>query len=252
MASIDITSSNSGGSTPLSTGILQIQNGVAIDSTLRNVTDQNGTASPLRLSTNSVTNTGSGNVSTNTSFGNSALFSNTTGANNTAFGFSALFFNLTGNQNTAFGTNAASNNTTGSANTSIGWQSLLFNQTGSENVAIGNRANYGTSGQSATGNVAVGNLALLFNYGSSNVAIGNESLRFNTTGLNNSALGAYTASGNFSGSVILGYLATATANNQFVVGSSAVNAGSVTAEVNTSANVWNVIINGVARKILLA
>jgi uncharacterized membrane protein len=52
--------------------------------------------------------------------------------------------------------------------------------------------------------------------------------------------------------VVLGRSAAATAANQFVVGSSTYNAGSVSAEVNTSANVWNVIINGVARKILLA
>jgi uncharacterized membrane protein len=52
--------------------------------------------------------------------------------------------------------------------------------------------------------------------------------------------------------VILGIDAQATASNQFVVGTATVNAGAVTAEVNTSANVWNVIINGVAQKILLA
>jgi hypothetical protein len=46
--------------------------------------------------------------------------------------------------------------------------------------------------------------------------------------------------------------ATPTGNNQFVVGTATRNAGAVTAEVNVSANVWNVIINGVARKILLA
>lgn len=252
MAAIDITSSNSGGSTPLATGILQIQNGVAIDTTLRNVTDQNGNVSALSLSTNSVNSTGGGNVLTNSAFGNFALFSNTTGANNTAFGFSALYFNLTANQNTAFGTNAATSNTTGDGNTAMGWQSLLFNQTGSANVAIGNRANYGTTGQSCSNNTAIGNLALLFNYGNNNVAIGYQSLRLNTTATNNTAVGTNTASGNFSGSVILGNEATATADNQFVVGSSGTNAGTVTAEVNLSTNVWNVVINGVARKILLA
>jgi uncharacterized membrane protein len=44
----------------------------------------------------------------------------------------------------------------------------------------------------------------------------------------------------------------ATDSNKFVVGTAAVNAGAVAAEVNTSANVWNVVINGVAQKILLA
>jgi hypothetical protein len=77
-------------------------------------------------------------------------------------------------------------------------------------------------------------------------------LNGNTTGSGNSALGYNTQSGNFSNSVILGHSATATANNQFVVGSTGTNAGAVTTEVNVSTQVWNVVINGVARKILLA
>jgi hypothetical protein len=50
----------------------------------------------------------------------------------------------------------------------------------------------------------------------------------------------------------LGRDATATASNQFVVGSGAYPAGAVATEVNASSKVWNVIINGVAQKILLA
>ena len=52
--------------------------------------------------------------------------------------------------------------------------------------------------------------------------------------------------------ILIGVGATADGNNQFVVGTASVNAGAVTVEVNASANVWNVVINGVARKILLA
>jgi hypothetical protein len=88
--------------------------------------------------------------------------------------------------------------------------------------------------------------------GSNNTAMGLNALVNNTTGSDNTAVGYATASGNFSGSVILGSSATATANNQFVVGTAAINAGAVTVEANISANAWNVIINGVARKILLA
>ena len=47
MAAIDISSV----SAPLNTGVLQLQNGVAMDSTLRNVADQLNTTSPLKLST---------------------------------------------------------------------------------------------------------------------------------------------------------------------------------------------------------
>ena len=72
------------------------------------------------------------------------------------------------------------------------------------------------------------------------------------TGNRNVAIGNSAATGDFNGSVILGSYATATANNQFVIGSSIENAGSVATETNTSSKVWNVIINGVARKILLA
>jgi hypothetical protein len=88
--------------------------------------------------------------------------------------------------------------------------------------------------------------------GAQNTGIGRDALSANTTGSDNSALGYQTASGNFSGSTILGRGATATANNQFVIGSTGTVAGAVTSEVNASTQVWNVIINGVARKILLA
>jgi len=74
----------------------------------------------------------------------------------------------------------------------------------------------------------------------------------NTSGSNNTAIGIDTLSGNFSTSVILGRGATATADNQFVIGATSYNAGSVATESNSSTRVWNVIINGVARKILLA
>jgi hypothetical protein len=88
--------------------------------------------------------------------------------------------------------------------------------------------------------------------GEANTAVGRACLADNTTGSYNTSIGYNTNTGNFSGSLILGHTATATASNQCVFGSATVNAGSVTAEVNVSANVWNVRINGVARKILLA
>jgi hypothetical protein len=99
----------------------------------------------------------------------------------------------------------------------------------------------------------VGSYSLFSNTtGGNNTAVGFEALRNNIIGDSNSALGYDTQSGNFSGSVILGSSAAATANNQFVVGTAAINAGAVTVEVNASSQVWNVVINGVARKILLA
>jgi trimeric autotransporter adhesin len=134
----------------------------------------------------------------------------------TAIGYQALR-NSTGNSNTAIGHSSLITNTSGVENTAVGYASLRDNTIGGRNTAIGKSA-----------------------------------LLTNTTGSSNSALGQDTNSGNFDASVIIGRGATATASNQFVVGSAAYNAGAVTAEVNTSANVWNVIINGVAQKILLA
>jgi hypothetical protein len=234
--------------TPANTypALIKVGDNTSIDGTLKVLSDGAGNDLPLWVSTTSLTNYGGGNVLTNTAFGSFALFSNTTGTSNTAFGFSALYFNLTANQNTAFGTNAATYNTTGEGNTAMGWQSLIWNETGSGNVAIGNRANYGTTGQSCSNNVAIGNLALLFNYGNNNVAIGYQSLRNNTTATNNTAVGTNTASGNFSGSVILGNQATATANNQFVVGSSTTNAGAVNSNgfLIGANSAWNVKVNG--------
>ena len=61
-----------------------------------------------------------------------------------------------------------------------------------------------------------------------------------------------TVSGNFSGSVILGRAATATADNQFVVGSASVNAGTVVTAAQAQAKYWEVEINGVTERILLA
>ena len=50
MARIDIRSNGSA----LNDGVLQLENGVAMDTTLRNVADQNNTTSPLKLSTTAV------------------------------------------------------------------------------------------------------------------------------------------------------------------------------------------------------
>jgi hypothetical protein len=98
----------------------------------------------------------------------------------------------------------------------------------------------------------VGSAALRFNIiGTHNTAVGESSLDF-STGSSNSALGAGCRTDGNSGCVLLGRNARATADNQFVVGSTTTNAGTVTTEANTSTKVWNVKINGVDYKILLA
>ena len=136
--------------------------------------------------------------------------------------------------NTAVGFEAAYSNTSGSAISAIGYQALRANTTGTDNTALG----YVSLTANTTGSV--------------NIAIGSNAADQNTTGSSNIVIGVSAQTGNFDSSIILGRGANATASNQFVVGSSGYNAGTVATEVNASSKVWNVVINGVAQKILLA
>jgi hypothetical protein len=144
-------------------------------------------------------NNGQGGVVSNTTYGESALRSNTTGFGNTALGVSALESNSVGFANTAIGENA------------------LLNNTSNDNTAVGVNA-----------------------------------LLNNTIGNSNTAVGINTDSGDFDASIILGQDATATASNQFVTGSVAYPAGAVNVATVTQTQTWDVIINGVPHKILLA
>jgi hypothetical protein len=213
--------------------------------------------------------------SNNTANGNNALRSNATGSNNTAVGRSSLF-NNTANSNTAIGADAAfANNTgtgitaigyqaltasTGNNNTALGFQSAAANTTGTDNTLLGYQA--GNNITTGSLNVVIGSSAApLTNSTGSATIIGQASTggfadvvigRSATGGSSCSVLGNGASAALFTGCVVLGRNATATANNQFVVGTAAINAGAVTTESNISTQVWNVIINGVARKILLA
>jgi len=221
-------------------------------------------------------------VSNNTAVGYEAAFNNTSGTTLTAIGYQALKANTTGIQNTALGDVSLAGNTTGGQNTAIGQSALYVNTTGSSNTAVGLNSLYnssannntaigrnslfnnnadnntavgfesGFSNTTGTGMTAIGYQALRNSTGSFNTAIGDQCLALHTTGNSNVAIGYGCNSGNFSESIILGRAATATASNQFVVGSATYNAGAVATEVNVSSKVWNVIINGVAQKILLA
>jgi len=190
--------------------------------------------------------------SRNIAIGRNALQSNTTAPDNTTVGFQSLAANTTGINNTAVGSNALLNNTTSNYNVAIGKNALLNNTIGSENTAVGHNA---LTANTSVGryNTAIGGGALLNNTtGETNTAVGNGALYDNATGQSNVSIGYFTRSANFSNSVIIGRSAVATGDNQFVIGSTTYNAGTVTTEVNTSSQVWNVVINGVARKILLA
>jgi hypothetical protein len=198
----------------------------------------------------SVFNYGKGAISSNTAFGEGAVANNTSGTQITAFGTAAAGSNSTGVRNTAFGNAALTSTSTGSSNNAFGFRSLVLNTSGSNNTAMGDLSLERTT---VSNNTAFGSASLQnTSTGSGNVGVGANALNANTTGSNNSALGFNTASGNFSGSVILGNDATATASNQFVVGSSTTNAGAVNSTSDVPATfLWSVRINGTNYKILM-
>jgi len=168
----------------------------------------------------SIWNNGSGNIGTNTSFGEGALVSNSTGGNNSAFGQYALAFN-TDNSNSAFGHAA-----------------LYVNSSGSDNAAFGNTA--------MTANTT----------GSKNLAIGTSSLSTNVSGSNNTAIGYVagthlndksSSAGNPNNCVFIGYDSSALSasdTNETVIGYSANGNGSNTTTIGNS-NVTKTIIQGI-------
>jgi hypothetical protein len=122
----------------------------------------------------------------NTASGALALRTNLTGAYNTATGFQALQ-RATGDDNTATGALALQADTTGFYNTATGVSALYFNTTGYYNVASGVSAlTYNVVGHD---NTAEGFQALLNNKGSSNIGIGSNAGANLTSGSNNIDIG---------------------------------------------------------------
>ena len=286
------TSANAKGNFFMATGNLLLQNGgtftdagyrldvVGADSRFNGIRAGLGAG---QVATNTVFGFNGLNANTtgtqNVAIGYQALRDNTTAVNNVAVGVNALLVTTIGQDNTAIGTSALFKNTA-SGNTSVGYWSLLENISGTGLVAIGNQALRNSTGNN---NTAVGYQAgFAVTTGNNNTAIGASCAIETTTGIrntyvgalitssanaaNNTAIGTSTvgtgnnncimgylaSSGGFGGSVVLGREAIATASNQFVIGSNSMPSGAVAIEVNTSTRVWNVIINGTARKILLA
>jgi hypothetical protein len=128
-------------------------------------------------------------------------------------------------------------------NTAVGYQAGLNITTGTQNTALGSGALAGAAGAR---NTEVGYAALSQTTGAFNTAVGRQALSNNTTANSNTAIGENCQSGNFSGSVILGKDATATAANQFVVGSTGTNAGAVNSNgfLIGANSAWNVKVNG--------
>jgi hypothetical protein len=225
------------------------------DSEYYSIDDIAASALPEYVETNDTDRTiwcnGTGNIDSNTVFGDGVLIGNSTGEGNTAIGKDSMEFNSTGSDNTAIGVASLGSNISGGFNTAVGKAALFANTSGLSNTAVGSSAlESNTTGQ---GNVSIGQGCLsLMDSGSYNTAVGNQVSGIATTGDFNSVFGYRANHGGFDGSVVLGVEATATGNNQFVVGSVSQNAGTVSTESNTSTQVWNVKINGVDYKILLA
>jgi len=190
----------------------------------------------------------------NVAIGSSSLGQNSTGSQNVGIGGGALFGSngTSGEQNVAIGMNSGNRNR-GLRNVAVGFESFLENTTGNDNVALGYQAlSRSTTPSSNTG---IGAQSMRFvSTGEQNVAVGWRTLYSTTTGSNNTAIGynANATTASAVGNILLGAFATTSLNNQFVVGSSSVNAGAVITQTNTSSKYWQVIINGTTQKILLA
>lgn len=89
-------------------------------------------------------------------------------------------------------------------NLSIGWSNLNSNISGTLNVSIGN--NNGMNMNASNNNIFIGH------------NVSSETLT--TTGDNNTIIGYNSSSNNFSNCIIIGNNATATQNNQLLLGSS--------------------------------
>lgn len=178
---------------------------------------------------------GKNNIATNSAFGVSALFANTTGSNNTAIGYIGLSANTSGSDNTALGYGSLAGNTTTGQNVAIG--ALALNAaTGSLNTAVGYRAMESAAG--GTYNSAVGAYALRnASTGVENVAVGYYALLVNTSGGQNSAVGTGALLSNIIGAQNSAFGAGAnntssTANNVTSVGYAALQ--NTTASDNTA------------------
>lgn len=172
-------------------------------------------------------NNGKGNIATNTSFGDGALKSNTSGSLNVAMGYNALDASTTAQRNVAIGSDSLASCTTGSANTIVGYGSGFGITTGGANVLIGQ--NTSTFMSTASEAVAIG-------FGA---------------GADSSGISIGTYAGAEQGAIAIGYGAYA-ATGAIAFGGFDYPAGAVISQVNTSTRYWEVVINGVTRKILLA
>jgi len=131
----------------------------------------------------------------NTSMGAESLDGLTTGDSNVAIGHIALGSETIGNQTTAIGAESLYSQNMdadeNAKNVGVGTMAGYRNVTGIENTLIGHSAGLGASGQSHSGNTAVGSSALLdITTGGYNTAIGRQAATNLTSGTANIAIGS--------------------------------------------------------------
>ena len=152
----------------------------------------NGSNAVLHIAgNNTVWCRGAGNVSDNTTFGEGALDSNTSGNANTAFGFNALTTITTSGFNTAVGRQSLQN-ATGASNTAVGASALISIANASGNTAIGADA-----GRFITGGVTANTT------GSNSVFLG-QSTRASANGNSNEIVIGHSTTGNGSNTTTIG------------------------------------------------
>jgi hypothetical protein len=156
---------------------------------------------------------GSGGLSTNITFGVTALRDNTTGDYNVAIGDLALLKNTTGRNNIAIGSNSQRESATGQSNTSLGSFALYQKEVGDNNVALG-----------------VDALSAILT-GSENIGIGYQAGKQPTGSLqyaeNSIFIGSYTKANSESqtNQIVIGYNATGLGSNTTVLGNSSTTFG---------------------------
>jgi hypothetical protein len=157
-------------------GGLKTLTGDSLTTNLQFISDNTNVSSPLRISTKTITSTGTTNAANtnNTAFGVGALVSNISGIRNTMFGFYAGQAFTTAEYNTGFGNGALSFATTGNNNTALGTQTLNTLNGGNANVAVGEVAGYDVT--TGNYNIFIGSYAgRKFGTGNYNLVIGSSS-----------------------------------------------------------------------------
>lgn len=177
-------------------------------------------------------------TSFNTCLGVSTLADavNNSGRHNTAIGYEALKANRVADNSVAIGSGCLAKQLQGGSQVAIGKEALnTFTNGGGNNIAIGDKAGFTTnstnnvfvgylSGQSSTGadNVYIGSNFgnINSNTGASNTFVGSKVACSGAVVASSTALGFQSSIGTFSNSTVIGAGATATADNQIVLGRS--------------------------------